>query len=487
MTSVLHALFATLRKRCPRGGRGFASALLLCGLLAGPALAQPDPSAVWLVPIDTEITPATAQFVQSRVELANEQQPLALVFLINTPGGRVDAMQDIVDSILQRASVPTIAVVEDAFSAGALIAMSAEQLVMLPGASIGAALTVTLNPLSPNGMSAADEKINSATRSQFRSVAEARGRNTRVAEAMVDQRIEIPGLASNEELVTLTPEQAVDNGIADLQASSLRDALDQLGYSGVAIERLSPNAAERVATALTSPLIASALLAIGLIGILIEVFTPGFGIPGGLGLLALALFFGGTYIATPASGFDLLLLIAGLGLIVVEILVIPGFGVAGVLGLIAIGFSVFRIFQGDTGAVLGYTALFGGALFAFALWVLPNTRLANPFLLRTRLSGSGTVSAGGSAGGSVEEISRGLEQTKLVDDLSYLQGSSGVALSDLRPAGIARFDDTRADVVSEGGFISAGSTIRVLRVDGNRVVVRESEGAEPGDPLGKES
>ncbi len=475
MTFAPTAFLASLKRSLWRAVTLFS----LCGLFASPALAQPDPSAVWLVPIDTEITPATAQFVQSRVELANDAQPLALVFLINTPGGRVDAMQDIVDSILQRASVPTIAIVEDAFSAGALIAMSAEQLVMLPGSSIGAALTVTLNPLSPNGMSAADEKINSATRSQFRSVAEARGRDTRVAEAMVDQRIEIPGLSTNEELVTLTPEQAVDNGIADFQATSLRDALDQLGYQGVPIERLSPNAAERVATALTSPLIASALLAIGIIGILIEVFTPGFGIPGGLGVLALALFFGGSFIATPAGGIDLLLLTAGLGLIIVEILVIPGFGVAGVLGLVAIGFSVFRIFQADTGAVLGYTALFGGLLFAFSLWVLPNTRLANPFMLRTRLSTSGRGS-GGSSGGSVREKTERLEQAKLVDDLGYLQGSIGVALSDLRPGGIARFDDLRADVVTEGDFIDVGTTVKVLRVEGNRIVVRTAnEGNMP--------
>ena len=98
-------------------------------------------NSVWLIPIETDITPATAEFVVSRVRQANWEQPLAVVFLIDTNGGQVAAMQRIVDTILTRAELPTIAVVEKAFSAGALIAMSAEQLAMLPGASIGAAPT----------------------------------------------------------------------------------------------------------------------------------------------------------------------------------------------------------------------------------------------------------------------------------------------------------------------------------------------------------
>ncbi|MEM6430558.1 MAG: ATP-dependent Clp protease proteolytic subunit [Deinococcota bacterium] len=288
-----------------------ARVVLVC-LFAFATSALAQSQAVWLVPIDTEITPATAQFVRARVDRANNEQPLALVFLIDTPGGRVDAMSEIVDSILQRAQVPTISIVEDAFSAGALIAMSADQMAMLPGASIGAALTVTLDFTSPNGMTAADEKINSATRSQFRSVAEATGRNVRVAEAMVDQRIEIPGLSTNEELVTLTPAQAVEFDIADLEASSVNDALEQLGYAGVPIERLEMSTLERTGTFLTSPIVAAALLAIGVIGLVVEFFTPGLGLPGGIGVLALLLFFSGAFIATPATNVDVAIAAIGI-------------------------------------------------------------------------------------------------------------------------------------------------------------------------------
>lgn len=437
--------------------------LLGLALLAGlPALGQSP--GIWVVPITGEITPATAQFVRLRVERANREQPLALVFEIYTPGGRVDAMSDIVDTILQRATVPTIAVVRDAFSAGALIAMSAEQLVMLPGSSIGAALPVVLDPLAPLGLSPADEKIQSAMRAQFRSVALARGRSADVAEAMVSPR-EIPGLTTAQELVTLSSAQAVEHNIADLEARTLREALEQLGYGGVTVERIEPTMLERAAQVLTGPLVAAALLAIGVIGILIELFTPGVGIPGAIGILALLLFFSGAFIATPAGLFDLVLVIAGIILILVELLILPGFGIAGILGLGALVFALFRIFQEGTLFVLGYTVVFGGLLLALAFWFLPNFRLGRALMLATRLkNGLSPAPAGSVAAGS-----------ELPPGLYHLVGKQGIATSDLRPAGVARFGHQRVDVVTEGDFIISGTVIEVLGVEGNRVTVRAVE------------
>lgn len=423
-----------------------------------PALAQGQAGGtVWLLPIEGEITPATAQFVSSRVELANEEQPLALVFLIDTPGGQVTAMEDIVETILADARLPTIAVVENAFSAGALIAMSAEQLVMLPGSSIGAALPITI---SPTGVDPVGEKLSSAMRGQFRSVAEARGRNARVAEAMVDERIEVPGLSTSEELVTLTAAQAVEHDIADFQAGTLDEALQQLGYGGVQIQRIEPNLSERLAGVLASPTVAAILLVIGVGGLLLELFSPGFGIPGAVGLVALLLFVSGAYIATPAGLIDVLLILGGVLLIAVELLVIPGFGVFGILGLLALGFGVFRIFQEDFVTVLGWSVVFGAVLLGLALWLLPNLRLASPLLLKTRLAGGGgMVTLNGSQPGGFD----------------HLIGTRGVALSDLRPAGVANFAGERVDVVTQGDFISVGSAIEVIRVEGNRVVVRQAQ------------
>jgi len=431
---------------------------------AGQAGAGSGSNSVWLIPIESEINAATARFVETRIQRANRERPLAILLYLDTPGGKITAMQKIVDAVLNQAQVPTLAVAQNAFSAGALVAMSAEKLAMLPGSSIGAALPITL---TPTGAKPVNEKFNSAMRGEFRSVAEARGRNAQIAAGMVDQTIAIPGIATDKELVTLTAQEAVANNIADIQASSVRDALQQWGYGGASVTRLSPSLSERLAGVLTSPIAAAALLVIGIGGLLIEIFTPGFGVPGGLGLVALALLAAGAFIATPAGPVDIVLIIGGVLLLAAEVLVIPGFGVAGVLGIAAVIVAVVRIFQGSAATVLGYSALFAGVLLATLLWILPNSKVAAAFRLSTRLTNPPPPASG---------------ETPWSADRAYLAGREGLALSDLRPAGVARFGDERVDVVSEGDFIPAGSRLTVLRVEGMRVTVRARAPEQEGDP-----
>jgi membrane-bound serine protease (ClpP class) len=423
---------------------GFWLALWLLG--SGLAAAQRP---VWVIPIDTQITGATARFVETRLERAATEQPLAVVLEIDTPGGSVIAAEEISNAILN-ASVPTVAVANQALSAGALIAMSAESLAMLPGGTIGAATAI-------NGLTGetASEKINSAWRGQFRAVAEARGRNARVAEGMVSERIEIPGLSSAEELVTLTATQAVEFNIADLEAASLRDALAQLGYGDVTLQTQAPSTWERVVGALSNPLIAALLLAVGIIGIVIELFTPGFALPGTIGVLALLLFFAGSFAASPPGVLDIALLLGGIVLIALELFVIPGFGFAGVLGFAALAWGIARIFQGDTFTMLGYTTIIGGIALGLALWLLPNSPLARPLTLSTRL-------------GHTPDEALPQPPQSLLD----LRGQTGTALTDLRPAGTIVVDRTRIDVVSDGGYIAKDSVVEIVRVEGNRVTVR---------------
>ncbi len=442
-------------------------AVILAAVTLAHGVAQ-DRDAVWILPIDTEITPATAQFVVSRIERANEERPLAVLLRIDTPGGRVDSMQRIVDTLLNDARVPVLAVVQNAFSAGALIAMAAEQLAMLPGSSIGAALPISVGV---GGVNAVDEKFNSALRGQFRSVAEARGRNAAVAEAMVDPAREIPGLSARGELVTLSADEAVDQDVADLVASDLNDALAAFGYAGVPTVTLERNLTERLGTLLAGPIVAGILLILGIGGLVLEFFSPGFGIPGAIGVIALALFATSAFVATPAGIVDVLLILGGLLLLALEAFVIPGFGVAGVLGLAGIVAAVIRIFQDDAVTVLATTAIGGGVLLGFLLWLLPNTGLGRQLTLAERIGG-GLTGAGAGTGATTAAVPFDPAKAKLVGDRSDLIGRRGRALSDLRPAGVARFGDERVDVVSDGDYVAAGSTIDVLRVEGVRVVVR---------------
>ena len=436
---------------------GLAALLVLVAAAPPRASAQSVANAVWLIPIEGEISSATAQFVRARIDRANREQPLALLFVIDTPGGAVPAMQRIVDDILNRVEVPTMAVVRNAFSAGALIAMAAEQLAMLPGSAIGAALPIQV---TPTGIAPVDEKFTSAFRGEFRSVAEARGRDPRIAEAMVDERIEIPGLSTGNELLTLTASQAVEFDIADTEARSIGDALELFGYGGARIERLEPNLTERLGGFLAMPIVAGLLLVLGIGGLVIEFFTPGFGIPGAIGVLALALLALTAVVATPAGALDVVLILVGIILLAVEALIIPGFGVAGVLGIGVLAFAVFRIFQESWVFVLGYGAVFGGVLLAVLLWFLPNSRFASRLRLHTRI---------GRSSDDEESVEPGRYRER-----ADLVGQLGLALTDLRPAGTARFGDDRVDVVTQGDFIRSGTTIKVLHVEGNRVTVREA-------------
>lgn len=442
-------------KSMKRPWRIFSALCFVIGFTASISLGWSQENRVWVLPIEGEITTATAQFVKSKVREANREQPLALVFYVDTPGGQIIAAEQIVSTVLNDTQVPTIAVVANAISAGAIIAMSAEQVAMLPGASIGAATAI--NAFTGEN---AGEKVNSYWRSQFRSVAEARGRNADVAEGMVSERIEIPGLSTSEELITLSADRAVEYDIADIKASSLSDALQQLGYGDVQTTRLEPNLAQRLGGLLANPLIAALLLVVGIGGIIFEAVTPGFGLPGAIGVIALVLLASGLFIATPVGTVDILLMVAALVLLLLELLVFPGFGIAGILGIAALVIAVVRIFPNDNqwAYVLGYTAIFGAVLLVGLFWVLPNSPLFKRFALTTRLDNQpGTTPL----------------QGHNVASYDYLFGKQGVASSDLRPAGIATIEGERVDVVTEGDFISNGTPITVMRVDGNRVVVRK--------------
>jgi membrane-bound serine protease (ClpP class) len=202
------------------------------------------------------------------------------------------------------------------------------------------------------------------------------------------------------------------------------------------------------------------LLVVGIGGIIFEAVTPGFGLPGAIGVIALVLLASGLFIATPVGTVDILLMIAALVLLLLELLVFPGFGIAGILGVAALVIAVVRIFPNDNqwAYVLGYTAIFGAVLLVGLFWFLPNSPLFKRFALTTRLDNQPGMTP---------------LQGHNVASYDYLFGKQGVASSDLRPAGIATIEGERVDVVTEGDFIPNGTPIAVMRVDGNRVVVRK--------------
>jgi len=430
-------------------------------LMVGAGTAQEKRDIVYVAQIDGMIDLGLAPYVKRVLNEATAAGAAAVVLEINTFGGRVDGAVQIRDALLA-ASIPTIAYVNPrAISAGALISLAAEKIVMAGGGTIGAAAPVQAGQPG-EGAQPSSEKTVSYVRKEFRATAESRKRPPLIAEAMVDADVEIPNVIEKGKLLTLTTDEAIELKVADLRAATLEDALKQLGYASAEIRRPGLNWAEHLVRWLTHPVVSSLLLTIAMVGIIVELRTPGFGIPGGLGVFSLGLFFWGHWLVELAGWEELLLVAAGIILLGLEVFVIPGFGVAGALGIVALlAGLVFSLFgSGSSPQFILYAATrVSAALLAAILLSLlllrfvPRLPFGRSLVLRTEL-----------------DLAHGYESAP--DSDHALLGKRGRTLSALRPAGIAEIDGERVDVVSLGDMIDAGIEIQVLRVDGNRVVVK---------------
>ena len=443
------------------GGRTlFTLGLLVVLGLSGPVFAQKTP-VVYVAPIEGMIDLGLAPFVERVLREATDAGAAAVILEINTFGGRVDAAVLIRDALLN-AKVPTVAFINKrAISAGALIALATERIVIAQGGTIGAATPAQMGqpgaPAQP-----VEEKTVSYVRKEFRATAEARKRPPLIAEAMVDADVAIPGLIEKGKLLTLTTEEALKHKIADFRSDNIEEVLKQLGLSGAEVRRASPNWAENLVRFLTHPVVSSLLITIGMLGIILEIRTPGFGVPGLLGVSSIALFFWGHWLVQLAGWEEILLVCSGLLLLAAEILFIPGFGVAGVLGIAALlsGLSLSLIGGGATWDFI--LRALGRVIFSLLLALIGSLVLLR-FLPRLPFGQRLILETGLSAG-------KGYASSPDAD--KQWLGKSGTAISPLRPSGIADIEGERVDVVSDGEFIESGAQVVVTRVDGNRIVVR---------------
>ncbi len=411
---------------------------------------------VYIAYIEDEIDLGLAPYISRSISDAEKSGAAAIIFKINTFGGRVDAATQIKDAILA-STIPTVAFVNNrAISAGALIALSCQTIVMASGSSIGAATVVdqTGDKVS--------EKYQSYMRSEMRSTAEKNGRRTDVAEAMVDERVVIKGLVDSTQLATLTSEEALEYGMTDTVLTKIDDILEFLDLKGAEVIRVESNWAEDVVRFLNHPLVSSLLIMIGFFGLFAEVKTPGWGVPGTAGLVSLALFFGASYILQLATIVEILMFVAGIILIATEIFVIPGFGIAGISGILLVVASLFLSLIGGRPFLdfeiisLAIIQLAGAITGAFVLMLLlakflPKSTVFNRLVLSTATS-----------------TERGYISNP---DFRSLVGKEGIALTTLRPAGTAEIDGEKVDVVTDSEYIRNGTKIKVIKTEGMRVVV----------------
>jgi len=419
-------------------------ALLLCGLASAAAWAAAPAAAdgpVVIVPIDGTVDDGMAHLVERAVAEANAEHASAIVLDVNSPGGLVDAAFRIRDALFS-ATMPVVAYVDPrAYSAAALISLSANRIVMAPGATIGAAEPI------PNTI-----KNISALRGEFESTALRNHRSAVVAGAMVDKNVDLPDYKRTGAILTLNTDDARRAGIADASAPTLDAALalEHLNAAPRATEAYTW--AEELARFATNPVVSSLLLSLGMLGLLIEMQTM-HGIAGAVGVGALALFFGSHVYAGFSNGLVIALAVLGVAGILWELHVVPGHGIPGILGaaallaavLLAFGIPFFFVAVESLATALVVTAI------AFSLFVraVPENAWVHRLALASNQGPDFVTSS----------------------DFSDLRGQIGTAASFLRPAGIASIDGRRIDVLTEGEFIAQGTTVRVTRVEGARIFV----------------
>lgn len=454
-----------------RGIFSLIGALLLAGTSPAPAAA---PASVCVIQIHEDITHNTLYLVRRGLQEATAKRAVAVVLDMDTNGGRVDVTESII-ALLNRAPLKTYTYVSaKAYSAGAFIAAGTEAIYMAPGSVIGAATPVMMIP----GQGVAElpksfeEKLNSAMRALIRSTAQQKGHNPDVFEAMVDsdKELVIDGTTINPKgkLLTLTNEEAARAYgepprplLSAGTVATLDAVLSEVGLAGAEVLRVEPYGFEVLGRWLT--MISPLLILIGMVAIYVELKAPGLGVAAVVAAVAFGLYFLGT-IAAGLAGWEMVaLFLVGVVLLAVEVLVIPGFGVAGVVGIgvmaLALVLATAERWPGATWpdwtqwqpAFIRVGFGLGGAVVAGALlarW-LPQSSLFR------RLELSATLDAARTSG----------------DPAAGLLGRDGTAETVLRPAGKGRFDGQLVDVVTDGDFIVQGERIKIIAVEGSRVVV----------------
>jgi len=422
---------------------------------------------VYIIPVKDTIEPGLAGFLKRSVKAAEEAKAACLIFEIDTFGGRVDSATEIRDLILDTKVPYTIAYINKrAISAGALIAYANKEIIMASGGTIGAAKPVTLG-FGGSGMQPTDEKIVSYLRKEFRATAEKNGHPADIAEAFVDQDIEIEGITTKGKLVTLTTQECLKYKVASKKIDGIENLIADLNLEDRGVVKVEENWSEHLTRILTHPVLTSMLMTIGLLGIIVEIKTPGFGLPGMIGITAILIFFFAQHLVGLANYTDLLIFLLGVGLLAVEIFVIPGFGLAGVMGITLILVGLFmalvkrpipeipinkdQYFQGLY--MLLSSLIFTGALsYVLFKFFLPKMESFGGLVLKTEeKGGEGFVVQG--------------------QDREDFLGREGVAVSSLRTAGKAMFGEELLDVVTDGEFLEKDTKIKVIEVKGNRIVV----------------
>ncbi|MGM0688458.1 MAG: NfeD family protein [Bacillota bacterium] len=403
-----------------------------------------------VIEISGTIDPGTKSYVEYAFQEARLINATAVIIDFDTPGGFISSAEAI-RRLMDNYDRPIYAFINpNAISAGAFLALAADEIYMTPGSTIGAAEPRLL------GLGEVDEKELSFWEAEMAGMAERRGRDPLIASAMVRREIAINGLVEEGVLLTLTANRAIEVGFSEGTVANRGELLQAVGMAGAELHLIEPRITDTLVSWTTNPVIGTLLLMIGIGGLVLEVISAGFGAAGILSMAAFALYFGGNIAAGMAEYWVLILFVFGIALMLVEAFM-PGFGIFGVAGLISTLASIILAAASvQTGMVMLIIAVVLSAVFS----VLAFRYFSRRGMLRhIILSEAETADLG-----YVAPL-----------DQKNLTGMEGIAVTSLRPSGTAIIDGRRIDVVTGGDFIPVGEKVIVERVEGVRVIVRRHE------------
>jgi membrane-bound serine protease (ClpP class) len=415
---------------------------------------------VYRINIKSEISPSVTRLVEGGIAQAEARKAKYLLIEMDTYGGLVDDADKIRTALLKTKVTTVVFIRNNAASAGALISIACDSIYMASGATIGAASVVNqTGELMP-------EKYQSYMRKKMRATAEETGRNPLIAEGMTDENLVIDSIKEKGKIVTLTTDEAIKYGFCNSKAESVNEVVKLLDGSPD-LENHQSSWVESVIIWLVNPAVSGVFLLLIFGGLYFEFKAPGTMFPIAVSVLAAMCYFAPLYLEGLAANWEILAFIIGIVLLLMEIFVIPGFGVAGVVGIaLTIGgltLALVRNVDFDFSAVstneIGRSFLMVTiAMIAPLIIIVSFSKQMFGSSFFKRLAPTDKLSS--KEGFSVQENS-----------LVHLIGSEGITLTDLRPAGKATIDNTRHEVISEGDFVSKDTKVKVLKIQGNYLVV----------------
>ncbi|MFN7258960.1 MAG: NfeD family protein [Cyclobacteriaceae bacterium] len=438
--------------------------LVFLVLLTPVSKAQTAKSKVMVMEIKDEIDPRMLRYVKLALENAEKIKADYVVIDMDTYGGVLTDAKEIVDLIMDFKKPIWVYVNSDAASAGALISIACDSIYMSPGATIGAATVV-----EGAGGQAAPDKYQAYMRGIMRSTAEKNGRDPRIAEGMVDERIVIDSIKQEGRVITFTTKEALKYGFCEAQVETIEEILKRNKVTNYELETFRLGTSEKIIAFVINPFISGILILIILGGIYFELQTPGIGFPLFASVTALILYLVPYYLNGLAEYWEIIALFVGILLLMAEVFVIPGFGVAGIAGIILTVMSLVLIMLNNDffnfefvpmGDIIRATfAAVGGISGGMLLLFFGGARLTETKAFqRMALTDQ-------------QESSQGFSvNTSTIDML----GKKGISHTVLRPSGKVFIDEIVYDAFTRGEYVEKGESIEVVGIEGVTLRVKKT-------------